>query len=243
MTGVVYPLASVMPELPETRVQLMKASMPTLPIMPVNLFSQGNDNKWDTFRYERPDYYIHNYPEILDLKVNAISGRYDLVGVTNWRSTPAVRTLDLASKLHLDPKLQYVAFDFWNQALAGVFEKEMKLEVGPHDTRVLAIHPLQGHPQLIGNSRHISGAFSVLANNWDGDRMVLSGKSQTVGDDPYTVWVYCPKGFSVQKVEGAAASGQVVAIDQKAERELVGISFRGGGEAVSWKVQFENGNR
>ena len=113
-----------------------------------------------------------------------------------------MRTLDFASKLHLDPRLQYVAFDFWNQALAGVFEKEMKLEVGPHDTRVLAIHPLQGRPQLIGNSRHISGSFSVLANHWDGDRMVLSGKSQTVGDDPYTAWVYCPKGFSVRKVEG-----------------------------------------
>ncbi len=100
----------------------------------------------DTFRHERSDYYIHNYPEILDLKVNAISGQYDLLGVTNWRSMRATRILDLSSKLHLDPKRQHVAFDFRNQALAGIFEKEMKLEVGPHDTRVLAIHPLQGRP-------------------------------------------------------------------------------------------------
>jgi len=42
-----------------------------------------------------------------------------LVGVTNWRSTPATRALDLSTKLHLDPTHQYVAFDFWNQALAG----------------------------------------------------------------------------------------------------------------------------
>jgi hypothetical protein len=242
MTGVVYPLASVMPELPDARVQLLKATMPTLPIMPVDLFSRGNDNNWDTFRHEQPDYYIHNYPEILDLKVNSISGRYDLVGVTNWRSAPAVRTLDFASKLHLDPERQYVAFDFWNQALAGVFEKELKIEVGPHDTRVLAIHPVLGHPQLIGNSRHISGSFSVLANSWDGERMVLSGKSQTVGDDPYTVWVYCPRAFSVQKVEGEA-SGKAVAIDRKGESELIGISFRGGGEAVTWTIRFQHGNR
>ncbi len=243
MTGVVYPLASVMPELPDSRVQLLKATMPTLPIMPVDLFSRGNDNNWDTFRHEQPDYYIHNYPEILDLKVNAISGQYDLVSITNWRSTPALRTLDLASKLHLDPERQYVAFDFWNQALAGVFKKEIKLEVGPHDTRVLAIHAVLGRPQLIGNSRHISGSFSVLANNWDADRMLLSGKSQTLGDDPYTVWIYCPKGFSVRKVEGATASGKAVAIDHKAERELLGISFRGAGEVVSWSIQFEHGSR
>ena len=73
--------------------------------------------------------------------------------------------------------------------------------------------------------------------------MVLSGKSQTVGDDPYTVWVYCPRGFSVQKAEGAAASGKAVAIEKKAEGELVGISFRGGGDAVSWSIQFERGKR
>lgn len=243
MTGVVYPLASVMPELPDSRVQLLRSTMPTLPVMPIDLFSRGNDNNWDTFRHERPDFYIHNYPEILDLKVNATSGRYDLVGITNWRSTPAMRTLDFASKLHLDPNVQYVAFDFWNQSLVGVFEKEMKLEVGSHDTRVISIHPLQGHPQLIGNSRHISGAFSVVANNWDADKMVLSGKSQTVGDDPYTAWVYCPNGFSVRKVDGVAASGKAVAIDQKTVGELLGISFGGGGEVVSWEVQFEPGGR
>jgi hypothetical protein len=73
--------------------------------------------------------------------------------------------------------------------------------------------------------------------------MVLSGKSQTVGDDPYTAWVYCPNGFSVRKVDGAAATGKAVAIDLKAVRELLGISFRGGGEVVSWEVQFEPGSR
>ena len=83
----------------------------------------------------------------------------------------------------------------------------------------------------------------MLANNWDGDRMVLSGESQTAGDDPYTVWVYCPEGFYAQKVEGAAAGGKAVFIEQKAERELLGISFRGGGETVSWTVQFAHGNR
>jgi hypothetical protein len=240
MTGVVYPLASVMPELPESRVQLLKATMPTLPIMPVDLFSRGNDNNWDTFRHQQPDYYIHNYPEILDLKVNAVSGRYDLVGITNWRSTPATRVIDLASKLQLDPALPYVVFDFWNQKLVGVFEKSIQLEVEPHDTRVLAVHPLQRHPQLIGNSRHISGSFSVLANHWDGDKLVMSGKAQTVGDDPYTAWIYFPKGFSVRGVEAASVTRKAVVVNEKADGELLGISFHGGGEVVSWTIQFDH---
>jgi len=242
MTGVVYPLASVMTELPESRVQLLKVTMPTLPVMPVDLFSRGNDNNWDTFRHERPDFYIHNYPEILDLKVNAIAGRYDLVGITNWRSAPAAHNFDIAAKLNLDPGARYVAFDFWNQKLAGAFEKDLTLEVGPHDTRVLAIHRVEGRPQLVGNSRHISGSFSVLANAWDPDQLVLSGKAQTVGEDIYTAWIYCPKGFALEKVE-ASASGKSIKVESPAKGELVGISFRGGGEAVNWSARFVPDNK
>jgi Melibiase len=238
MTGVVYPLASVMPELPESRVKLLKATMPTLPVMPVDLFSRGNDNSWDTFRHQRADFYIHNYPEILDLKVNAIAGQYDLVGVTNWRSAPDVRTVDVADKLHLDPNQQYVAFDFWNQSLAAVFRGTLKLEVAPHDTRVISIHPLAGHPQLIGNSRHISGVFSVLENEWDPQKMLLSGKSQTVDDDVYTAWIYCPANFLLQDVQGSTGGGKQVEISKIVNAELIGITFRGGGVAVSWSIRF-----
>jgi len=242
MTGVVYPLASVMTELPESRVQLLKVTMPTLPVMPVDLFSRGNDNNWDTFRHERPDFYIHNYPEILDLKVNEVAGRYDLMGITNWRSTPVTHNVDLAAKLKLDPASRYVAFDFWNQALAGVFEQSLTLEVAPHDTRVLAIHRLEGHPQLVGNSRHISGSFSVLENVWEPDQLVLRGKAQTVGDDTYTVWIYCPKGLALAKVE-ATANGKAAKVDHSTKGELVGISFRGGGEVVSWSARFVQDTR
>ena len=238
MTGVVYPLASVMMELPESRVQLLKATMPTLAIMPVDLFSRGNDNRWDTFQQERPDFYIHNYPEILDLKVNAVAGRYDLVGITNWRSTPMVRTLDVTEKLNLDPSQEYVAFDFWNQRLAGVFKKSLRVEVEPHDTRVLAIHRMEGRPQLIGNSRHISGAFSVLENAWDAENSVLSGKAQTVGDDNYVAWIYCPKGFAVERIQAATANGKAAELKRAQDGELLGIGFHGGGEVVDWSVKF-----
>ena len=37
----------------------------------------------------------------------------------------------------------------------------MKVEIEPHDTRVLLIHPLLNRPQLIGTSRHITGAYSI----------------------------------------------------------------------------------
>jgi hypothetical protein len=126
LTGVVYPLASVMSKLPPQRVELLRQTMPTLPILPVDLFSRGAETRFDLFKHTQADYYIHNYPEILDLKVNAASGVYDVVGMTNWRSAPATRTLDFADKLGLDPGREYLVFDFWNQDLLGVFKNRLQ---------------------------------------------------------------------------------------------------------------------
>ena len=83
LTGVVYPLASVMPKLPKSLRPLRK-TLPPLTIVPVDLLSRGTDMQWD--RSSTRPKLIHNYPDILDLKVNTAAGLYDVAGVTNWRS-------------------------------------------------------------------------------------------------------------------------------------------------------------
>ncbi len=170
LTGVAYPLTSIMPRLPEERVSLLKMTMPTLPIMPVDLFSRGTDITWDKFKFTTPDNYIHDYPEIIDLKVNAPSGMYDVAALINWRGEKISKSVSFSAKLGMEAGIQYVVFDFWNQKLLGVCRDKMEIDIDPHDTRVLLIHPLQGHPQLIGNSRHISGVHSIAALEWTAKR-------------------------------------------------------------------------
>ncbi|HZU28113.1 MAG TPA: alpha-galactosidase [Bryobacteraceae bacterium] len=225
LTGVAYPLASVMPELPEERVRLLKATLPTLPIMPVDLFSRGTDaHQWDTFKHTTPDTYIHNYPEILDLKVNAASGVYDVVALTNWRSEPVQREVDLAGKLGLDAGQSYVAFDYWNAKLLGTVKDRLTVEIAPHDTRVLLIHPLATHPQLVGISRHISGAWSVLDVAWDDATNTLRGKSQGVSGEPYTVYIHVPDGFQPAQ---APLQGR-----------LATLTFTGAQAPTDWSMRF-----
>jgi FSR family fosmidomycin resistance protein-like MFS transporter len=77
------------------------ARLPTLPVLPIDLFSRGTNMRWDLFKHTQADYYIDNYPEILDLKVNGVSGTYDVVGLTNWQSAPSTRTLKFTDKLGL----------------------------------------------------------------------------------------------------------------------------------------------
>lgn len=240
LTGVAYPLASVMPELPEERVKLLKATMPTLPILPVDLFSRGTDAQWDKFKHVQADYYVHNYPAILNVKVNAAPGVYDVVALTNWRSTPETRHVDLKDKLGLAANRAYVVFDFWSQRELGVVKDTLETRVDPHDTRVLFVHPLLDRPQLVGLSRHISGAFSLQDVAWNAAKRTLRGTSETVAKDPYTLWIHLPAGVQVAQAK-AQAAGRAVAVTQKVTGSSLMVRFEAQPAPVEWEVAFTPG--
>jgi hypothetical protein len=209
-----------------------------MPIIPLDLFSRGTDSRDTTFRRMRADSYIHNYPEILDLKVNEKSGTYDVVGFTNWRSEATTRKISLRDKLGLDPTASYVAFDFWNQKVLGVFSDEMAIDIEPHDTRVLLIHPLLPRPQLIGNSRHITGAYSILDQDWDGSKNELSGRSETVPGEPYTLWFNLPKGFAVEHLSVVGTGSGEIPEKHSLTGNALMVSFQGQQQPVRWEVSF-----
>jgi hypothetical protein len=237
LTGVVYSLASVMPELQEERVRLLKMTLPTMPILPVDLFSRGTDMKWDRFKTTEPDYYIHNYPEILDLKVNTKSGVYDVVGLTNWRSGTVQRELSFTDKLGLSPG-RYLVFDYWRQQLLGLFEDKMKVEVSPHDTRVLLIHPSLNHPQLVGTSRHITGAYSIRDLAWDAAKDTLRGSSETVPEESYSLFFYVPEGVAVSQVRAAVHGAHEVPVQHELSGNSLMVSFQGQQEVADWQIAF-----
>ena len=239
LTGVAYPLASVLPELPQERLKLLKMTLPTMPILPADLFSRGTDMRWDKFKHTTPDYYIHNYPEILDLKVNAKSGAYDVAAFTNWRSGAVTRDISLLDKLGLAPGRSYAVFDFWNQKLLGVFKNELSLDIEPHDTRVLLIHPLLNRPQLVGTSRHITGAYSIRSLSWDSSALALRGSSQAVDGEPYTLWVHVPEGFSVSSVRATAKGKREIPVHHELAGDSLSIGFHGETEPVDWEIEFK----
>lgn len=238
LTGGVYSVASVMPELPDERVRLLKQTLPTMAIMPIDLFSRGTDMDYRKFQHTNLDTYIHNYPEILDLKVNAKSGVYDVVGLTNWRPGTATRTISFADKLGLDPNSRYIAFDFWGQQLFGVFQNHMKADIESHDTRVFLIHPLLNRPQLVGTSRHITGAYSIQDQRWDASRNRLLGSSETMAGDGYTLFFHVPDGMTVSAIRTTAKGQHRVPEHHELTGNLLKVSFPGQSETVDWEVEF-----
>jgi hypothetical protein len=240
LTGVAYPLTSIMSKLPEERVRLLKMTMPTLPIMPVDLYSRGSDITWDKFKHTTPDTYIHDYPEIIDLKVNAISGVYDVAAFTNWRGEKISKSVSVSRKLGMESGTGYIVFDFWNQKLLGVFEDSLDLDIEPHDTRVLLIHPASGIPQLIGNSRHISGVHSILDLKWQSSSEILNGKSETIKGDPYSIFVYIPDGLKMTDAKAVTSDDRDLKVLSLVKGNLLKLTFEGQGGIVLWQLQFSS---
>lgn len=235
LTGVVYSLASVMPDLPPDRVDLLKATMPTLPIQPIDLFSRGAEK--NSFKPIPGLIRIPHFPEVLDLKINSVAGNYDVVAETNWGEESIERTLYL-NQLGLPTEGQYVVFDFWNQRPMGVFSKSLDLAIGSHDSRVLLIHPLAHRPQLIGNSRHISGTYSILRQEWNNSAKELEGESATLMGEPYTLWFYIPDDYTRPVVQVTLQSGKRVVAAWKEQGQFASLRFTGTGEPAVWQLQF-----
>jgi hypothetical protein len=238
LTGVAYPLASVTPELPEARVKMLQQSMPTLPIIPMDLFSRGTQSSWDKFKHVQPDYYVHHYPEIIDLKVNAPAGVYDVVGMTNWHSEDAKKRLTFAEKLGLDGAAKYIVFDFWNQKSLGVFTDHLDVPVPAHDTRVLLIHPLTERPQLIGLSRHISGSYSLLSQDWDPSKNVLKGVSATVPGVPYSLWFHVFGHSRLVEARAFNQDNKAVRVETKTDGDSLQVTLPGETTDITWELHF-----
>jgi len=239
LTGVVYSLSSVMSELPQERVKLLKMTLPSMPILPVDLFSRGTDMPlWDLFTHTTPDTYIHTYPQILDLKINATAGVYDVVALTNWRGETANRQLSFADQLGLEAGSDYVAFDYWNQKLLGTFKDSMNVAIEPHDTRVLLLHPLAHRPQLVGNSRHITGAYSIREQGWDSAQSTLHGVAETVVGDDYNLWIYVPKGFTVAQVRAHSSAKSDIPAHEEQNGSSLMVSFPGQPDTINWGIKF-----
>lgn len=241
LSGTVYSLGSPMAELPEERVNLLKLTLPTMPIVPIDLFSRGTAmSLWDPHMRTIPDPNVkaRNRPKIIDLKVNAASGVYDVAALTNWRSAATTVDLEFSDKLGLSPDDKYLVFDFWKQEFLGAFRGHIDVSIEPHDTRVLFIHPLLNRPQLVGISRHITGAYSISDLVWDDTKKQLRGKSDTVAGDEYALWIYVPTGLEMVRTRAMSKGQNEIPVHQRFWANALMVRFPGQKDPVNWTIDF-----
>ena len=207
------------PGLPADRLDLLKRTMPShgLPARPVDLFE-------------------HDLPGVWLLTDDRHPVRRDVIGLFNWDQNEKTFTDSLA-KIGLDPKIDYVAFDYWKNSLVPVIKGKLQVTVPAQSCCVLAARPAANHPQLISTSRHITqGIVDVLDEKWDGASKTLSGRSKIVGGDPYELRIVLPdKNWSVEKTSVSAATAAFTQNDN-----LVRATIQSADSAeVSWTIKFK----
>lgn len=247
------------PGLPPERLNILKRTMPGHGLLPrpADLFENDPPRLWLlTDGPERGVYAASGFerratwnprtpPDISASKRR--EGRApirDVIGVFNWESQEQKFDCPL-DKLGLDANTEYVAFDYWQNALVPAIKGRLQIAVPAESCRVIAVRPRANHPQLLSTSRHITqGIVDVLEEKWDARKKTLSGRSSLVSGDAYELRIVAEAGgklYAADAVEvssndkAASVKAASVTDDKLVRATIISPTSRD----VSWTVKFK----
>ncbi|PWU10852.1 MAG: hypothetical protein C5B50_24565 [Verrucomicrobia bacterium] len=165
--------------LPTSRIRMMQSCLPpgNPPMNPLDLFERAIPSVWAVHCKNHAD-------------------EWDVVGVFNFEKQPEERTVDL-SALGFPPETDATVFEFWEQRFLGIQRGKVTLTLPPQTSRILAIHKLSPHPQIVGTDMHLLQGYHELTKlNWDDKTDVLSGECKRMPEVTGQLFIYIPKGFN-----------------------------------------------
>jgi alpha-galactosidase len=144
----------------------------------------------------------------------------------------SIRMTDLGLK----PDTEYLAFEYWTRRFMGSFRNTLPLENVDANYRCQAycLREERDVPQIIATSRHIScGAVDLRKVSWTDN--TLTGESELVQNDPYTLYITEPKGYTLLRV--SCDSAQLMRnIKEGVVRVVQLMSTKGG--TVRWSAEY-----
>ncbi len=156
------------------------------------------------------DVLLKDEPEIFEQKIVAPAGVWTNIGLCNWgknRDHSTAIPTDLPDNttrtytVHCPDDKPCAAYEFWSETYLGEQTSAFQVKVASHDCQVLALRPLETHPQLIGDSRHVTqGAADLGPMVWDAAQHSLSTTLTVAIGSPTVPWAYhlayrVPNGF------------------------------------------------
>ena len=151
------------------------------------------------------------------LDINRPFESWSVLARMSYKPQPAatVRFADLG----LPGDRAYLVYEFWSKKFLGSFRDSFPAPAQQaKEVRVYAIREQVDHPQIVSTSRHISQGGVDLGNvSWAAGK--LSGTSEVVSGDPYTITIYAPGAKVVQAAKGwkVRRDGELVLLSQTPE--------------------------
>jgi hypothetical protein len=177
--------------------------------------------------------------------------RRDVVALFNWDAKNAATIEATLAHIGLDPKQEYVAFDFWANKFLGTVKEKIALNVPADSCAILAVRPVADHPQLLSTSAHVTqGMVDVTEENWIAETKTLRGTSRVVAADPYELRIAVPEQgnwkFKKEDMLGMGSALDTRVKSVKSEPGLLRVTLEAPGTAGStrretahWFVKFE----
>ena len=213
--------------LPEEKLALYQKTMPALPIKAMDLYPYKTKPKCCPIP--------KSFPKALDLKVNALTGQYDVVSMYNWAEIDTLKILELDKDLGLDENIKYVAFDFWNSKMISIKNNKIEEMVPKHGTKAIIIRPFTNHPQLMATSRHLTSAYSVKYYKWDDSTKTMNGKSDVVPGDKYSLYIHVTESMNIEDIK---INSSVEASVKQLEPNLIAVVFNPDDISINWTIHF-----
>jgi alpha-galactosidase len=142
--------------------------------------------------------------------------------------------------LGLEGGKEYLLYEFWSDTFLGTVTGTV--DFGPvnpkYNCQLFCIRPAQGNPQVLATSRHIScGATDLSDVGWkDG---ILTGTSQPVENDPYTLLIFEPDGYDSPVI---TITGAGMVSEKKTNQVRRIILKTGAGGPVMWRLDYSRSN-
>jgi hypothetical protein len=224
LTGQQFLTDDLWTKVPPAICRVWQQCFPTLDIRPANLYPIGKE--WSDY-------------DIFDLRVAGPLGTFDVVGLFNYESRPAVKKLELG-RLPLEASEVHV-FEYWSSTYLGRLDNKAAVarRLKPLEGQIFAVVPaVDDKPNLISTSRHVSqGGLDVAAARWSrsGKSWIVKGRSEhLVAGDPYEL-VFAAGRF---RCTGAKAGGCPWTLVNRNGLARVTVKPAASG-SVSWEIFFE----
>jgi NPCBM/NEW2 domain/Melibiase len=173
--------------------------------------------------------------------------RRDILAMYNWSSSPSPVKVNTA-KSGLPQAAEYVAFDFWAGKFVPPFHDGIGGMMGGKTSRVLAVRPVSGVPQLLSTSRHITqGMVDVSGEKWDSSSSMLRGSCDVVAADPDELRIVVPSGNdswvsgNITLSEEDRKAGVTASMNQQGPRIRVTL-VSPVSRTVRWEIPFKKGS-
>jgi hypothetical protein len=144
------------------------------------------------------------YPHVYRLDVETESETYTLIAVINWTDRMADFSYPMAELVPAERAGHpHHAFSYLDQGYAGIARDCLEISnLAAHASCLVALRPVQDHPQLISTSMHfVQGAVELERVLWRTDTDCLTIEVRHFCQEDEKLFLTVPEGWRLERIE------------------------------------------